>query len=296
MAMAMLLLLSAAAVMTTSAARLSPPGVVTADDQVQPVVWPAFRAFTPRPSAAPSALPPAAGCTKLEATNDQASWFDTDEENNVDTQKVVHTYDSGVTSLAAGFEYSCVPKNTTITVVWYSGGFDTEPWFTDKRPQKPTNAAGIYYNSISLKDGSPIPDGDYQVQFYNKKTLLASGEVTVGGKEPGPTPKPPKNTVKVRGVVTDADTQNPIYGAVFVVLNPGVSMQQWMDYGFPPSDMLATAKANRKGEFSVPTELKRDVTYSIIAWALSYQGYGNDNFVIGPDDPDPMELAIELSR
>jgi len=293
MVIAVLLLLLAAAAMTTSAAPLSRPGAARAGDQAQPVAWLASRTFTPRPSLA---LPPAAGCTKLEATSEQAMWFGFDDQGDVDTEQVVDAYDSGAMSLAAGFEYKCVPKNTTMTVIWYSGGFDTEPWFTDKKPLKPTNSAGTYSYYVSIKDGSPIPDGDYQVEFYNKKTLLASGEVMVGGKEPEPTPKPPKNTAKVRGVITDADTQNPIYGAVFIVLNPGVSIQQWLDYGYTPSDMLATAKTNRKGEFSLSTPLKRNQTYSVIAWALSYQGYGDDGFVIGPDDPDPVELTIELSR
>jgi hypothetical protein len=183
-----------------------------------------------------------------------------------------------------------------LTIIWYSGGFDTEPLYTAKDSPRANNSAGMLYYRLYLEDGSPIDDGDYQVQFYNKKTLLASGEITVGGKGPGPTPKPPKDTVKLRGVIIDADTQNPIAGAVFVVLNPGLTAGEWAQYGYPPSDMLATAKANRKGEFTVLKQLKRNVTYSIIAWALSYQQYDDDSFVIGPDDPDPVELTIEMSR
>lgn len=249
--------------------------------------------------SAPSAawLPPAKECTKLEVADEQVLWFAVDEEHQVDTKKVLDEYPSGVTALAAGFKHNCIPKNTTLTIVWYTGGVDSEPLLTEKERLKPSNRPGIYYR-LYTQDEEELPDGDYQVQFYYKKKLLAEGEVTVGGEpSPQPTPVPTRRAgVTVHGLIEDGSTGSPIQGAVFVVLRPGVTTADWAGYGYPPSDMLVTAKTNRQGKFSLRVPLERGQTYSVIAWALSYQGYYDDYFTIADDAPDRLEVTIQLYR
>src|SRR4030042_535049 len=83
------------------------------------------------------AIPEAAGkCTKMKVS-DQALWFATDKKGNVYEDKVVDKYPTGTTTIASGFEYNCIPKNTTLTVVYYYGGSDTEPVFTDSPKEAP---------------------------------------------------------------------------------------------------------------------------------------------------------------
>jgi len=244
-------------------------------------------------------LPAAKECTKFEVTDEQVLWFAVDEEHNVDTEEVVDAYPSGVTAIAAGFKHNCIPKNTTLTIIWYTGGVDTEPLLTEKERLKPSNRPGTYYR-LFTQDEQELADGDYQVQFYHKKKLLAEGEITVGGKpQPEPEPTPARKTpggVRVRGIIKDAYSGNPLAGAVFVVLRPPITVAEWANYGYPPSDMLSSAKTNREGRFALPERLERGTTYSVIAWALSYQGYYDDNFAIDTDAPDTLEVTIELYR
>jgi hypothetical protein len=274
-----------------------------------------------------SRLAPAAkGCTEMEVS-DPALWFVVDEEGEVDTEQTVDSYPSGTTSIAAGFEYNCIPKKTTIVTVYYVGGADTDPWYTDKDPLKADDSGGIYSYSIHLKSGKPLSDDSYQVEFYNNKLLLTSGEITLGDEETDITwdnqqeeqqdedqnqdenqdqdrqeekqkerQRRDPNKVRIQGTVTDMRTGKPIPRAVFLVLNPGITVAQWADYSYAPSDILDNCETDRNGVFTLATDLDRNEEYSFVVWALSYQGYFQDDFVVTEDDPDPFELAIELAR
>lgn len=117
-------------------------------------------------------------------------------------------------------------------------------------------------------------------------------------KEEPPAPRPtptPDNKVQIDGMILDGATGRPIAGAVFVVLQPGISSAQWANYGYPPSDILSSNKADRDGKFRHPG-LEMGVEYSVIAWALSYQGWWDDGFRLTESDPDPYPLTIELYR
>ncbi|GEM_PF-1088990 len=126
------------------------------------------------------ALPAAAGCTKMQIS-DPALWFATDKKGNVYEDKVVKRYPTGTTVIASGFEYNCIPKNTTIGVVYYYGGFDTEPIFSDSQKESPTNKPGLFWWYIGYEDRSPLPEGAYQVKWFINKKLASKGEITVGG-------------------------------------------------------------------------------------------------------------------
>jgi hypothetical protein len=114
--------------------------------------------------------------------------------------------------------------------------------------------------------------------------------------EPEPTQERQRdNKVQIVGTITDGATDRPIRGAVFIVLYPGITAAQWRDYAFAPSDILSTNETDRNGQFKQPG-LDRNVEYTVIAWALSYQGWYQDGFLLTDDDPDPYELTLTLVR
>ncbi len=283
----------------------------------------------------------AEGCTTMDVS-DPALWFATDEEGDVDTDQVVDAYPSGVTAIAAGFEYDCVPPKTTLVTVVYALSFDEDPWFSDETKLSASSKGGIAYYPIMIRADKAIPDGEYRAEFYVDEELLTSGEVTVGEsevesqsaqdwfqkdeEEPQPTEQQEQeklqpteqqeeeqeqnqddakrheeeqrqreNKVQIEGTIMDGYTDLPIRGAVFIVLHPGISVSQWADYGYPPSDIMSTSETDRDGKFRHPG-VDRNVEYSVIAWALSYQGWYQDGFEITDDDPDPYELTITLVR
>jgi len=257
-------------------------------------------------------------CPKMEVS-DPALWFDVDENGDPDLDTPVDSYPSEVVAIVAGLEYNCVPAKTAITAIFYSLNYSGDkPWHTSEIRLAPTDKPGILWRGVRFKDRRPIPDGDYRVEFFLGKQLLSTGEVTVGvqkeeeeqeqTEEPGQAQEQERrqeqepeerrqrdNKVQIEGRIIDGGTQQPIKGAVFVVLNPGVTVAQWADYGYPPSDILTANKTDRTGRFRQPG-IERGVEYSVVAWALSYNPWYYDGFMLSDDDPDPYQLTIELYR
>lgn len=276
--------------------------------------------------AGDDALPQAAACTKMQISN-PALWFATDKKGNVYPDKIVKRYPTGTTVIASGFEYNCIPKNTTIGVVYYYGGFDTEPVFSDSQKQSPDNKSGVFWWYIGYQDGSPLPEGDWQVEWYINKKLASKGEITVGGgtkkdiepleSEEEPTEEvteeepsdiediwdfgeeeqePVAETVTVQGKIIDGKTKKPIAGALFVVLNPGVGMQEWAQKDFAEKDVYTAAQTDTRGQFTCPRPLERNVTYTVAVAAKGYQMIVAEDFVIDEQQEDPVVLTIKMYK
>jgi hypothetical protein len=289
-----------------------------------------------------SAIPKDAKCTKMQVS-DPVLWFATDKKGNVYPDKVTKQYPTGTTTIASGFEYNCIPQSTTLTVVYYFGGTDTEPVFTDSTKEPASNDSGTYYWYIGTKDGSALPEGSWQAEWYADKKLLTSGEITVGGgtkkdiqdiqKEATPTEEAmpteeaepteemveptaeptettgiediwdfgdekqkPAETVTVQGTVLDGKTKKPIGGALFIVLNPGITTQEWVDKDFPMEDVFTGGQTDKKGRFVCDQKLERNVTYSVVVAAKGYQPIVVDDFTIDSQQEDPVDLTIKMYK
>jgi hypothetical protein len=121
-------------------------------------------------------------------------------------------------------------------------------------------------------------------------------EATATREPPAPRRTPaPDNKIQINGTILDGATGRPIGGAVFIVLQPGITSAQWANYGYPPSDVLSSNKTDRNGKFRHPG-LEVGVEYSVIVWALSYSAWWDDGFRLTEDDPDPYPLTITLYR
>lgn len=279
----------------------------------------------PESSWQPDMLSAKKSCPKMEVS-DPALWFDVDENGDPDLETTVESYPSGVVAIVAGFEYNCVPAKTSVAVIFYAPDQgEDQPWYTSEVKLAPTDKPGVLWRGVRFKDRRPIPDGDYRVEFFLGKRLLTAGEVTVGGEEEGPElenveeqeeeqeqdeatreredrqeqerekEQQRDNKVQIDGRIIDGGTQKPIKGAVFIVLNPGITTAQWADYGYPPSDIMTANRTDPTGRFRHPG-LERGVEYSIVAWALSYAPYYHDGFILSEDAPDPYPMTIELYR
>ncbi|PWH13028.1 MAG: hypothetical protein DDG58_14775 [Ardenticatenia bacterium] len=291
----------------------------------RPVLSPTHAWTHPESSWQPDVPSAKKSCSKM-VVSDPALWFEVDENGDPDLETVVESYPSGVVGIVAGFEYNCVPSKTTVATIFYAlNESEDKPWYTSEIKLAPTDKPGVLWRGIRFKDRRPIPDGDYRVEFFLGKRLLTAGEVTVGGaeeaqelesvEEQGEEPEPDEaarepekgqeqerekeqqrdNKVQIDGRIIDGGTQKPIKGAVFIVLNPGITTVQWADYGFPPSDIMTANRTDPTGRFRHPG-LERGVEYSIVAWALSYAPYYHDGFILSETDPDPYPMTIELYR
>lgn len=234
-----------------------------------------------RPYMARPAVP--AACTKMEASD--VAWVTLTEEGDIDEQ--VESYEPGTTLITPVFEYPCVPKKVTIVT---SFSLDGEVVFSDKETLKSSNAAGLYGYPLGTTDDSPMDEGTWGVEFFNNKTLLTDSEIIVG--EGGET----DDTVTVEGTVKDKKTKKAIKGATIIVLNPGVTVEAWVEGDQSEDDVFTAGQTNSKGQFTLEDSLTRNETYSLVIVAKGYKAIATDEFVIEDDVEDPVQLTITMTK
>ena len=240
---------------------------------------------TPRSSVPHTAKPALnAACTKMQAGD--VAWVTLTEDGDIDEQ--VDSYPSGTNLITPVFEYPCVPKKVTIVT---SFSLDGEVVYSDKETLKSSNSSGLYGYPLGTTDGSAMDEGTWGVEFFNNKTALTSGEVEIGG-EGGDV----SDTVTVEGTVKDKKTKKAIKGATILVLNPGVTVEDWVDNDQSEDDVYTAGQTNSKGVFTLEDPLTRNETYSLIVVAKGYKAIATDEFVIGDDVEDPVQLDITLTK
>ncbi len=224
-----------------------------------------------------------AACTKMQAGD--VAWVTLTEDGDIDEQ--VETYPSGTILITPVFEYPCVPKKVTIVTTF---SLDGEVVFSDKETLKSSTSGGLYGYPLGTTDESPMDEGTWGVEFFNNKTLLTTGEVVIG--EGGAT----DDTVTVEGTVKDKKTKKAIKGATIVVLNPGVTVQDWVDGDQSEDDVFTAGQTNSKGQFTLEDSLTRNETYALVIVAKGYKSIATDEFVIEDDVKDPVQLNINMTK
>jgi hypothetical protein len=228
----------------------------------------------------------ALACTSMRAGD--VAWVTLTEDGDIDEQ--VDAYESGTALITPVFEYNCVPRSVTVVTIF---SLDGEPVFSDKESLKSSTAEGLYGYPLGTTDGSALDDGEWGVEFYNNKTLLTEGTVEIGEGGGG---NNVDESVTVEGVVTDKKSRKPIRGAVILILQPGISVEDWIENDQADEDVFTGGKTDSKGQFTLEHPLEREVTYSIVVVAKKYKPLANDEFVISAEEEDPVQLTIKLTK
>jgi serine protease Do len=218
------------------------------------------------------------------------SWFTVDSQGNVGDQ--VDSYSSGTPIIVGAFQFSGFTNGEPWQEIWTSGG-DTVSSGTYEWDQ---GAEGQYGTSLSHQ-GDPLPDGSYHLELFagNNSSPLSQGDVVVGSGTNNPPPST-KGGVQVSGTITDENSGNPIVGAYFLVLNPGVNWDEFSGADFPTEDIMTYAKTDSNGEYSLPVKLQRNVPYTIVASADGYIDAYGDDLVWNDSDPADYTMDITLGQ
>lgn len=220
-------------------------------------------------------------CQELEVSD--VAWVTLDEDFNIDEQ--VDSYPSGTELITPVFEYDCVPSRVSITTVY---SLDGDVVFSDKETLRATNSSGLYAYPLGTTDGEPLPDGLWSVQYFDGEDLLTSGEVTVGDAN--------SESIGVEGTVKDKKTRRNIRGATILVLEPGITAQDWVDNGQDGDEVLTAGQSDSQGAFTLTHTLTRNETYSLIVVARGYKPIATDTFVIGDNVAAPAQLNILMVK
>lgn len=230
-----------------------------------------------------------AACSKMQAS--AVTWVTLTDEGDID-EEIEEAYPSDTALITPVFQYNCVPKKTSIVTVFK---LDGEEVYSDKESLKSSNAKGLYAYPLGTEDDSPLPEGEWTVEFYNSKTLLTEGTILIGeGGGNGTTTT--SNKVTVGGTVTDKKSKKAIKAATILVLEPGVTVQDFIDGGQKEKDVFTAGQTDSKGKFVLADQLLRDTEYSIIVVAKGYKATAADGFTIAADEEDPVVLNITMNK
>jgi serine protease Do len=196
--------------------------------------------------------------------------------------------------LFAHFDYSGMSNGSQFNYVWTLNGAtahsEAADWEWDKE--------GSFYLTLANR-GQALPSGEYRLVLGVDGSVLQQGTATIG-EAPDPGRKPQREQgegVTVSGTIIDADTGDPIEGAIFVVLKPGVGVREFMKE--QDVEMLAAAgQTDRNGQYVLEPPLPRGETYSVLVAAEGYDLLSaEDELNIEDSTPSQVELdPIELSR
>ena len=146
-----------------------------------------------------------------------------------------------------------------------------------------------------LSGQGELPDGEYKLELSVRGHLVQTGEATVGQAAvvPTPTPRPKASTVEVQGFVLDADTGRGIPGALFMVLQPGITTDafEWTDH-----QVYSMGEADVNGYYELGEPLVKGETYSMIIGAKGYSLVAEDGITVGTDIASPHRLDVKLQR
>jgi hypothetical protein len=150
---------------------------------------------------------------------------------------------------------------------------------------------GTFYDYIYSSSGA-LPDGAYMVELSVEGQMLQSGEITIGeGRQTKPPKEEKLDGVILEGYIKDASTKRGIRGALFIVLKPGVLLQ---DFEWDESQVYTMAETDRQGYFQLKDALDADAEFSIAVAAKGYEPIGGDSIPIEEMAADlPLEILLE---
>jgi len=200
------------------------------------------------------------------------------------------SFKSGITKLYAFFDYQGMQDGWEWTRRWSIDG----EIVVDSSDSWTSGESGNFWVNVYSDDG--LPDGEYNLDLLVEGQLVQSATCTIGksGKPtPKPTTTPVPDGVELYGRIMNADTGRGIPGAVFIVLKPGITVDefQWTD-----EEVYTFAEADQRGNYELPDPLVRGESYSMIVAAKGYIPVAEDGVYIAEDADSPFQLDITLQK
>jgi len=194
---------------------------------------------------------------------------------------------SGATELYACWEYAEMADSLTWEARWYlDGEYQADVSWTPAAWKG--GESGSWWLSISNENG--LIEGVYRLELYVEDRKLVEGSITVGGVASPSTTS--GEGLWIRGYVINANTRRGIEGALYIVLNPGITVGDWEG---DEKQVYTFAQTDLNGYFELPYALERHQSYGILVWAEGYRPVIGDDVLIG-DEESPYDVEVALQR
>lgn len=100
----------------------------------------------------------------------------------------------------------------------------------------------------------------------------------------------------VYAMIYDNKTNQPVEGAAFNVLRPGVTTQMWIDSNFDSRLVVSQGISDKTGMVTLSRNLEKGNVYSFVAARESYQVVRYESLRITQTSPEPLKITIKLTR
>lgn len=198
-------------------------------------------------------------------------------------------FESGISELYAFFDYSGMQDNWEWTRRWSIDG----EIVVDADEIWSSGESGEDF-WVSIYSSDVLPDGEYQLELLLEGQVVQVGTCRIGeAGSGGPKPADGEGGVEIYGTISDADTGRGIYGAVFLVLQPGITVDA---FGWTDEEVYAYGEADGTGYYELSEPLVRGEVYSILVGAQGYLVISEDGVTIPDDMESPYQLDITLQR
>ena len=145
---------------------------------------------------------------------------------------------------------------------------------------------------LSITHAEGLPVGDYMLDLYVEGKPAQSGVFRVTEQTSGT-----RSSVNMTGNVHDADnSRHAIEGALIVLLEPGVTVDSWVESGFDEAQIHASGHSNRAGDYQLDKRVEGGQSYAVIVVHDGYLPVREDHFQAPPDATDPYVLDVPMQR
>ena len=218
-------------------------------------------ATAPQPSAParPSVVPPAPAPAAPKAAGPRVANLVFCTQVTADGRPInpAAILPSGGKSIFASFEYQGFQNGLAWSQVWTMNGNPV----VQNQGQWTDGASGRKTLNLSNRDG--LPDATYQLIITVNNQVVGQGEVVIGRRVDD-------TDTEVSGQVVDSETGRGISEALVIVLNPGVSVQQFLQTQRKEL-AFTSARTGANGQFTFPKQLPKGQAYGLIVVARGYR-------------------------
>jgi len=192
-----------------------------------------------------------------------------------------------VKTIYAVFPVSNMAKGTPWRTRWLYNGDEVlnevDGWEAD----------GIQSSWVSLTHPDGLPVGDFALELYIEEGLAQRGQFTVAERRAGVR----SSTINVTGVVREMDnSRRTISGAQIVLLEPGVTIQTWVESDFDENLVAASGSSARGGKFQLNAKVTPGERYGLVVVHDEYKPIAIDAYEVPASATDPYELDVTMQR
>lgn len=204
------------------------------------------------------------------------------------TSNPATTFPDGANTIYAIFDWEQIISGTPWTLRWLVDG---EVFYQSTVPWSSLDSGVDFTTRLTARSG--LPDGSYRIELSVNNILVRSGEFSIGIGQLPIDQFAVAEGVTLRGQIVDANTLEGISSAVFYLISEEFSVGE---FRYDTSQLHAFAITDRNGNFEIDRSLRLNAPYSILIEAQGYLPIRRDFYRLTPEDGNPIEMYIELSR